>query len=142
MKSLLILFFSLFALSSLAQTEHPPAVPPQTTEVKPIKQPEIVDFPDVEAEFPGGPEAMKKWIRDNIVYPPESLKKKEEGKVFVSFVVREDGSIKDVSIERGATENLDREAIRAIKKMPNWIPGEMKGKQVATKVRIPIAFTL
>jgi len=99
-------------------------------------------FVDKEPEFPGGHGALYKFIQDSLVYPAEAIEQNISGKVFLSFVVQQDGSISKVKVERGAHPLLDVEAIRVIRKSPNWIPGEVDGKIVASYFRIPIVFVL
>ncbi len=105
-------------------------------------QEEIIDFPDVEASFPGGPAALNKWIVEHIQYPPTSVDMNEQGRVYLSFVVEPDGSITNIAVERGVSTDLDREAKRVIRSMPSWNAGEAKGKKVRTRCRLPINFTL
>ena len=119
----------------------PPAPPPPVAVVEEVVAP-IVDFPDVEAGFPGGAAAMMKWINDNIKYPQTSIEMNEQGRVFLSFVVETNGSISNVKIERGISIDLDREAKRVIKKMPKWVPGESAGRAVRARCRLPINFQL
>lgn len=103
---------------------------------------EIIEFPDVEATFPGGAGAMQQWIGKNVQYPQTSIELGEQGKVYVSFVVEPDGSITGVNIERGVSDDLDREAKRLVRSMPKWSPGEAGGKKARTRCRLPINFTL
>lgn len=103
---------------------------------------EVIEFPDVEATFPGGPAAMQQWIAKNVQYPQTSIELGEQGKVYVSFVVEPDGSITGIKVERGVSDDLDREAKRLVRKMPEWIPGEAGGKKARTRCRLPINFTL
>ena len=103
---------------------------------------EIIDFPDVEATFPGGPAAMIKFINENIQYPQTSIEMNEQGRVYLSFVVESDGSITNIAVERGVSSDLDREAKRVVRSMPKWTPGESKGKKARTRCRLPINFTL
>jgi protein TonB len=120
----------------------PPAPPPPVEQkVEPVVAP-IVEFPDVEAGFPGGPAAMMKWINDNVKYPQTSIEMNEQGRVFLSFVVEKDGSITNVKVERGISIDLDREAKRVVRKMPKWIPGESSGRAVRARCRLPINFQL
>ena len=120
----------------------PPAPPPPVEQkVEPVAAP-IVEFPDVEAGFPGGPAAMMKWINDNVKYPQTSIEMNEQGRVFLSFVVEKDGSITNVKVERGISIDLDREAKRVVRNMPKWVPGESAGRAVRARCRLPINFQL
>ncbi|MFT5860653.1 MAG: protein TonB [Flavobacteriaceae bacterium] len=123
MKYLLILFLGLgIAQSSSAQAEF--------------------DITDQEAFFPGGEVAMRKFVRDNLNYPEIAIEKEEQGTVYVSFVVEKDGSLSQIKIARGVSESLDKEAIRLVKKMPNWIPGEVKAVKVLVRQNLPLNFKL
>jgi protein TonB len=106
-----------------------------------VEQP-IIDFPDVEASFLGGAAAMQRWIAENVIYPQSSIEMNEQGRVYLSFVVEADGSLSNIEIERGVSQDLDKEAKRLIRKMPNWEAGEAKGKKARTRCRLPINFTL
>lgn len=103
---------------------------------------EVIEFPDVEASFPGGAAALQKWIVENIQYPQTSIEMNEQGRVYLSFVVEPDGSISNIAVERGVSTDLDREAKRVVRSMPKWNAGEAKGKKARTRCRLPINFTL
>lgn len=120
--------------------EVPPPVEIGVEEV--VVEQEIIDFPDVEATFPGGAAAMQKWISENVQYPQTSIEMNEQGRVYLSFVVEPNGSITNIAIERGVSQDLDREAKRLMRKMPKWIAGEAAGKKARTRCRLPINFTL
>lgn len=107
-----------------------------------VLDPPIIEFPDVEASFLGGTAAMQRWIAENVNYPQSSIELNEQGRVYLSFVVEADGSISNIAIERGVSQDLDKEAKRLIRKMPNWEAGEAKGKKARTRCRLPINFTL
>ena len=85
---------------------------------------------------------MMKYIQQNIQYPPTSIEMNEQGKVYLSFVVESDGSISNISIERGVSIDIDKEAKRIVRNMPKWSPGESKGKKCRTRCRLPINFQL
>ena len=121
-------------------TAPPPAPPAAVTKTEII--PEVVEFPDVEASFPGGPAAMKQWIQQNVQYPEISRELGDQGRVYVSFVVETDGSITGIDIPRSLTTELDREAKRLVREMPKWAPGSVKGESVRSRCRLPITFTL
>lgn len=123
----------------------PPVTPPQPPVGPPIVRTppaQIIDFPDVEAAFPGGAGAMTSFIVNNIQYPETAIDMDEQGKVYLSFVVGADGKISQVKVERGVSKDLDREAKRIVRAMPKWEPGEVGGKKVPTRCRLPIVFTL
>jgi TonB family protein len=102
----------------------------------------IYEFVEVYAEFPGGVEKLKLWIGQNFVYPKEALELGYQGKVFLKFVVEKNGQISNVFVERGIADckSCDKEALRLVKSMPNWIPAQNNGKNVRSWTRIPIMF--
>lgn len=93
-------------------------------------------------EFPGGEAERSAYLSSNIVYPENAVKNKIEGTVYVSFVVRSDGSISDVKLLRGVNEEINKEALRVVTGMPKWKPGMQKGKPVDVQFNIPIKFSL
>lgn len=93
-------------------------------------------------EFPNGPMAMMKFLRDNIVYPRIAIDNDLQGTVIVQFVVAKDGHINNVSVVRGIGGGCDEEAVRVIKKMPNWNPGKQRGRAVPVNIRVPVRFKL
>lgn len=103
---------------------------------------EIVEFFEVDPEYPGGPDAMQTFIKENIIYPELAKARKEKGTVYIQFVVNADGSISNVIVLTGVSELLDAEAVRVVKLMPNWAPAELEGKPVAVKYILPINFRL
>ena len=92
--------------------------------------------------FVGGQDGLIKFLRENIKYPEEALKKGIVGKVFLTFVVMADGKVSDVKILRGVGGGCDEEALRVVKMMPNWNPGTTKGKPVNVEFNLPINFQL
>ena len=102
----------------------------------------VIIVTDETPVFPGGQIAMKDWIEKNHVYPQDALEKGIEGRVYVSFIVDIDGSISMVSILRGLSPSCDKEAIRLVKTMPNWIPAKLNGKAIKMKHSIQIIFKL
>ena len=102
----------------------------------------IYDFPTQMPRFPGGGPAMDAFIQENTKYPESAKADKEQGKVYVSFVVEQDGKITDIQIKKGVSKSLDAEAARVVGLMPNWEPGKNRGKAVRTRYTLPIVFTL
>jgi len=102
----------------------------------------VVDFVDEEPQFPGGEKAMIQFINDSIQYPLEAQAKGQEGVVYVQFVVRKTGEISDIVVMKGVSDMLNAEAVAIIEKMPNWLPGEQKGKKVNVRYTLPISFKM
>ncbi|MBU2019585.1 MAG: energy transducer TonB [Bacteroidetes bacterium] len=115
---------------------------PKGPETKVEVKEEIIEFPDVEAQFPGGAAELQKWIAQNVQYPQTSIEMNEQGKVYLSFVVESNGDISNITVERGVSGDLDREAKRLVRSMPKWVPGEASGRKAKTRCRLPINFTL
>ena len=93
-------------------------------------------------EYPGGVVEMTKFLQRNIQYPANAAKNEVEGRVILQFVVEKDGQIGDVKVVRSVDPELDAEAMRVVKSMPNFIPGRQDGKPVAVFYTIPISFKL
>ena len=93
-------------------------------------------------QFPGGNEAMQKFIAENLIYPKTAMDKGEQGRVILSFVIDKRGKVGDVKLIRSVSPELDAEAIRVIQAMPDWIPGKQKGKAVNVRYTIPILYQL
>ncbi len=98
---------------------------------------------DVVPQFPGGTDALMKYLASNIKYPEDAKAAGKQGKVYLAFTVKSDGSIANVSVIRSAGhKSLDNEALRVVKAMPKWTPGTKDGKAVDIKYTLPVAFML
>ena len=93
-------------------------------------------------EFPGGDEAYKLFLQNNIRYPESAKEQGVEGTVYLGFEVSKKGKIRDVAVLRGVNVDIDNEAVRVIKLMPDWVPGKQQGKPVDVKMNLPIKFSL
>ena len=100
---------------------------------------EVVETPP---EFPGGPDALMKFISENIKYPAEAVAGKIEGRVYLKFVVDDTGKVTDIEVARSVAPMLDAEAIRVVGLMPRWEPGKQKGIPVNVRFFLPVAFKL
>jgi protein TonB len=120
--------------------EEPEEIPDDTPVE--IVEEEIVDVPEKEPSFPGGAAEMSKWIQEHVKYPELAREMGEQGTVYVKFVVNKDGSIEQVALGKGISDALDKEAIRVVKAMPKWTPGEQAGKPVRVRFTLPIFFRL
>lgn len=92
--------------------------------------------------FPGGEEALMDFIGTNIRYPKYAQDHGISGRVFIKFVVMPDGSVSNVEVLKGIGGGCDEEAVRVVKMMPKWIPGEKDGKKVMVMYTLPISFRL
>ena len=93
--------------------------------------------------FPGGDVALMKFIKDNMIYPPEALKNRIEGKVIIQFVVTKTGKVGKVKVVRSVNKELDQEAVRLIKMLPDFSPGRNNvGEPVNVWYILPVIFKL
>jgi len=124
-----VLMVCLFTLNANAQ------------EVKETEQ--VYVYVENPPSFPGGEKAFSKYLAENIIYPKDAKEKGIEGKVYLTFVIDNEGSVIDVKVIRGAgNASLDEEAVRVVKNMPKWIPGKQNGKVVKVQFTLPIVFKL
>ena len=103
---------------------------------------EIFEFVEQPPEFPGGAAEMYNYLGKEVKYPEMAREAGIQGKVYVKFVVKKDGTIGEVKVVRGVHKTLDREAIRAIKNMPKWTAGEEQGKKVSVWFTLPVNFRI
>ena len=92
--------------------------------------------------FPGGDAARKKYLARNLRYPNQAAEDGIQGTVYVSFVVKTNGSLSDIKIIKGIGGGCDQEALRVVKKMPAWNPGYQNGRKVAVLFNMPVYFRL
>ena len=93
--------------------------------------------------FPGGDVALMKFIKDNMIYPYEALKNRIEGKVIIQFVVTKTGKVGKVKVVRSVNKELDQEAVRLIKMLPDFSPGRNNvGEPVNVWYILPVIFKL
>lgn len=111
----------------------PPPVDDPTFDLASVQEPPT---------FPGGDEALYAFLSKNIKYPAMESDAGIQGKVYVEFVVSATGKIVDVTLKRGVSGGLDKEAMRVVKAMPDWSPGKMNGKGVKVRYVLPVKFTL
>jgi TonB family protein len=118
----------------------------QETKATPLEQPSeekpVFIKAEVTPEFPGGIEAMYKYMATNIKYPEEARKKGVQGRVFITFIIETDGSVSHIKILRGIGSGCDEEAVRVVSAMPKWSPGKEKGEAVRVQFNLPVMFSL
>lgn len=116
-------------------------VPVEVEEEEPQEE-EIFQVVETMPSFPGGMGALMKFLGKNINYPTIAQENGIQGRVIIQFVVNKDGSIVQPVVVRGVDPYLDKEALRVIKTMPKWSPGEQRGKKVRVKYTVPVTFKL
>ena len=124
-----------------------PLTPPDSDAV--IEEGEVDDdefifgaIPETEPIYPGGYEALIKFVQDNLKYPQLALENGIQGRVYLTFVVEEDGSISNVRVLRDIGGGCGLEAKRVVEMMPKWKPGKQRDKVVRTQYSLPVNFIL
>jgi periplasmic protein TonB len=115
---------------------------PVLTDEKPAIEDEIFINVGKMPEYPGGEEALFKFLSQNISYPLDARDSGAQGTVYLSFIVEKDGSVSNVKVLRGIGFGCDEEAVRVISLMPKWSPGMQRTKPVRVSFNMPIAFKL
>ena len=108
---------------------------------EPVKE-EIFTAVEQMPQFPGREGELLKYISTHIKYPTMAAENNIQGRVVVKFVVQKDGKVGEVVVLRGKDPDLDKEAVRVVKTLPNFIPGKMNGQAVSVWYTLPINFKL
>ena len=125
----------------------------------------IVSSHKITASFPGGQQALTKFLDKNLQYPDAAQDYGVEGSVVMTFFVEKDGSLSEISannckIDRFNTTKFSqeteskqkelkkqfallfaKEGARVIRKMPRWMPSKINGESVRTKINQRITFS-
>ena len=123
-------------------TPHISVTPSDTTEADYAEEILVGCISEPDPEFPGGYEALLKFLSENIHYPEEAKKEGIEGRVYVTFVVEKDGSISGVRVLRDIGGGCGEEAVRVVETMPKWKPGLQRGVPVRVQFNLPVNFKL
>ena len=128
-------------IESLAETPSSVSASAPATDVK-AKDREVFLEVDTNAEYPGGMTNLLGFLTKSVKYPEAAIKKQDQGRVAVRFVIERDGSISEAAIEKSVSPELDAEALRVVNAMPKWTPAKIGGKNVASQYVLPIVFRL
>lgn len=107
-----------------------------------VEEEEIFVFVEEYPSYPGGEEALYKYLGENIQYPDVARDNNITGTVVIRFVVEKDGSITKAAIAREIGGGCGKEALRVVNSMPKWKPGKQSGKAVRTEFTLPVQFQL
>ena len=158
MRLSLIAFFFCLSLISKSQTVPPttimrdeiivemegdvsPAIPPTSDGV----EEKIYSVVEQNAEYSGGMSALINFISSTIVYPEYAKENEIQGRVYLQFVVKSDGTLSDIQVARSVpgASMLDKEAIRVLKLTSGkWKPAQQNGKPVSCRMNFPVSFVL
>jgi periplasmic protein TonB len=102
----------------------------------------IFEITDEVATFPGGDEAMLKFITETVRYPKAAKAAKVEGRVVLRILIEKDGKVTLVKPVSSPDESFTEETVRLTTKMPNWNPAKKDGKPVRSYLMFPMQFKL
>jgi protein TonB len=121
----------------------------------PVEEPknEVIEDPnenqifvsvEEQPQFPGGEEALMKYLRGSTKYPELEKENSITGTVYVYFVINKEGKVEDAKVQRGVKggPGLDKEALRVINSMPKWSIGRQNGRPAKVQFTLPIKFAL
>jgi protein TonB len=128
-----------------SSTSPAPAEPGGTGEAQATAPPQpdvekVVATAEVMPEFPGGIDALRRFLGRNLRVPDEAMEAGQQVRVPVRFVVNRSGELSDVEFLVQVDDVFKKEVLRVMKKMPKWKPGSQNGRQVAVYFMIPIIF--
>lgn len=107
-----------------------------------VETPMLSELVQIKPVFPGGDEALNRYLARNIHYTNGARVAGVQGNIFVNFVIGEDGKPQDVQIARGLGFGLDQIAQEVIKNMPAWSPGMMGERAVKVRYSLRLVFRL
>jgi periplasmic protein TonB len=107
---------------------------------KPDDKPEILRWAEVMPEYPGGIEALKRYLLKNLRMPDANAEPGTIVKVIARFVVGADGKVSNIEIVQAADNIYNDEVKRVISKMPDWKPGSQNHRNVAVYFNLPVNF--
>lgn len=126
--------------------------PVQNTSDSTSGKPEIKNIPEENAscdslktavaEYPGGMKEMMHFLMRNVEYPQKAIEDEVSGKVYLRFIVEENGAISNIEVVRSVSPEIDEEAIRVIAYMPDWIPAKCDGVPFRSTYMFPLKFSL
>jgi protein TonB len=113
---------------------------PVTPEI-PVEEKVFVSVEEM-PEYPGGNQALLKYISENLIYPQDAQINNIQGRVILKFVVNRNGSVDRIEIIRSIDSLLDNEAIRVVKTLPKFKPGKQGGMPVPVWFSLPVLFKI
>lgn len=115
---------------------------PVTFKLQDKREPAKPKDVEVKAKFPGGEDALAQFLKEHIKYPPKAAKKRIQGRVDVEFMVDKTGKVHDVRVVESVDKDLDKEALRVCRLLPDFIPATVNGEPVEVLFKLPIKFNI
>ena len=103
---------------------------------------EVFEITEIQPKPAGGMEGWMNYLAESLKYPEEAKERGIEGTVVMAFIVNSDGTISNIETLRGIGGGCDQEAMRVIQNAPKWTPGQLGGKAVRVRMRLPLRFIL
>ena len=128
-------------VTDISRSDLIPPAPEAPTSPLPTSDNKVGMIDEELPSFPGGIEALQKYITNNLRYPELAGDGVKQGRVVLGIVVNEDGSIGDVKVTKSLAPAYDKEAVKVIRNMPKWNPGKQNGKAIKARYTIPIFFS-
>lgn len=125
--------------AAAGDSEKQSTTPPNT---KKIEGTDIYTLADKMPEFPGGQEALMKFLGENIKYPEACREEGIEGRVYIGFVIDELGNVTNLEVLRSPDERLSANAMEVVAKMPQWTPGLMNSEPVKVRLNLPVFYKI
>ena len=132
----ILVFIAVNSSSAFSQAE----IAYNSAETKNIKKTESTEM--LAPSFNGGNEALAEFMSANLKYPELAKRQGVEGTVILAYTVTKNGEIKDIKIAKSVNKELDKEAVRLAKSMPQWTPAMQDGKAKDIKYQLPVKFEL
>jgi protein TonB len=102
----------------------------------PLKRAEVMP------EFPGGPEALRRYLAKSLRMPDTRAEAGSQVRVVVEFIVGTDGKVTGINAIQSGGGPYDREVERVISRMPAWKPGMQNGRKVSVYYMLPVSFII
>ena len=141
MKKVWIVFLLVGLLSCTTATAQETIIPYRPG-CGPVDEEKVYDVVEQMPSFPGGIEALKAYLAENVRYPKELEGTCIQGRVIITFIVEKDGRLSKAKVVKSVHPALDKEALRVVKKMPRWIPGQQGDRKVRVRYIIPVTFRI
>ncbi|MDX1640572.1 MAG: energy transducer TonB [Balneolaceae bacterium] len=120
-----------------ATLDMPPAPPKQAEQKKEEEEEDFFVLVEQMPELIGGLASLQKEIE----YPERAIRANIEGRVYVRFIVNEQGEVENPEVIRGIGGGCDEEAIRVVK-TAKFKPGLQRGRPVRVQYNLPVIFRI